>query len=360
MFIKKTNQRDMVALLLVFSALLGSTATVEGNQSNLRTGNGGGGQETHERQLILGGKEQDRIKSFAFIVTYDPEDEKFKQCGGTLVEENVVLTAAHCVEGEKFPVLVALGATYAKQGFEDDLKAAERKESIPGANDVGKDGWQLGHNAKHISTVTKNKDNWVTHKDYKGENDGFRHDIALIKLDDPAQTTACCFFSPDAKIQDLQNNSDEPKDDDKVYAIGHGNTAKSVPSEVLKVGKMVVDASGEACKDSKEFDNEIMVCAKNEKWKDVEKEVLKRAQNNEKQPNDEEIKEMFDGYGTPCKGDSGGPLYSKSFARDKADTDDQVGITSHGSFSCAGWEVFTRVGYYKDWIVQEAKKLSEK
>ncbi|OXA46324.1 trypsin delta [Folsomia candida] len=97
-------------VIVVFTALLGNTQSVEGHPTNFTT-NGKG----IENNILIVGGEPANIEDFPYQVSLQFNGAHF--CGGSLISPDRVLTAAHCTNGKEASTLsVRAGSSYHKAG----------------------------------------------------------------------------------------------------------------------------------------------------------------------------------------------------------------------------------------------------
>ena len=212
-------------------------------------------------------------------------------CGGTLISEDTVLTAAHCVDG------VSASSIFVTVG-EYDLT-------------IDTDGEE-----RDITQV-------YVHNDY--DDSTFQNDIALLRLKQNVETDNLARLTLTQTETVIENESN-------TKVIGWGTTEAYAPTDYDSVEHEISNTLLEAtvplrtdavCTTSYEdhatkYDSSTMLCA------------------------------GFDEGGTDaCHGDSGGPL----LYNDNGDWK-QVGIVSWG-YGCANANspgVYTRLAVYDDWI----------
>ncbi|XP_033126775.1 transmembrane protease serine 3-like [Anneissia japonica] len=228
----------------------------------------------------------------------------FFTCGGSLYENQFIITAAHCVYNSLNPA-----------GWRVYLGKQELSTSV-------EDNAQFSSTISHI----------VLHEDYNPTT--LDNDIAILKLTEPV--------SPPPNADSLINNICIARPDmifspgSMCFITGWGATSESgLPASSLLEAEVPYIGEGSACY---EFDGYTaddftpnMICAGYE-----------------------------DGGVDACQGDSGGPLVCKYPDSDgNVDRWYLVGITSWG-YGCARAEtpgVYTKVQNYNNWIIQEVVEL---
>ncbi|KAF2898008.1 hypothetical protein ILUMI_08173 [Ignelater luminosus] len=258
-----------------------------------------------EQQRIYGGTEAS-IGEFPWLALLESNENGFI-CGGVLINNRYVLTAAHCIDDTI--VSVRLG--------EHDLGAEEDCEGdTPG----------LGYCSDN--PVDVEVEERIMHKLYDPNNEQNVHDdIALIRLKKEIAYTnfikpICLPLSSELKHATFTG--------EKVSVAGWGKVENGEPSDIkLKVEVPIV--SNEDCvKYFIESGIEItktQICAGGEKGKDS------------------------------CEGDSGGPLMYRDTTADEENWV-CVGVVSYGIGRCGSEHqpgVYTRVAEYLPWIFDTIK-----
>ncbi|KXJ82932.1 hypothetical protein RP20_CCG010586 [Aedes albopictus] len=243
--------------------------------------------------LIVGGTPA-KPKEFPHMAALGwrrPSDNTtFFRCGGTLISERFIMTAAHClvhIEGA-FPSFVRLGDVHL---LRDDDEARPRDYEI--------------------------KD-YILHRNFRRKN-GMYNDIALLKL------TKDVAFNDYIRPACLYGEETAPSE--TAIATGYGKLAYEADfsNELMKVALQIYDK--ERCnknyagiKELREGMKDGQLCAGDTRG----------------------------GYDT-CKGDSGGPLQITEQGNHCSFI--VFGITSMGQY-CGGTTpaIYTRVAAYLDWI----------
>jgi hypothetical protein len=256
---------------------------------------------------IFGGTETE-VNEFPWLtlLQYRKGDRLFFGCGGVLLNENYVLTAAHCLDAALPPGITLVGV---RLGEWDTTTEKDCDDSF--ANEV-----ICSEPAVDIPVAEK-----IPHEGYDPANQHHYNDIAILRLASPVRFSdfikPICL--PSTQTLKSVNHVGEP-----MVVAGWGRTETKAKSErKLKVQVDGVDLNQCAYKYSSINVNlqQTQVCAGGLEGQDS------------------------------CQGDSGGPLMTR-YTTGKAFWY-LVGVVSFGPRDCgsAGWPgVYTDVSKYIDWI----------
>lgn len=236
------------------------------------------------------------IQNFINIFAEDNIGDKSYRCGGSLINNRYVLTAAHCTTDDVYE------ATAVRLGVWSIDVLSTEPIIIP------------------IETI-------INYAEYSKE---LRlHDLALLRLQHPVQFTE--YIQP-VCLPKFNNFGDSSYTGAKMEITGFGSTEHGQISNI-KLKTIVEVWNMEKCI---------------QQYREVFGVTLQNSQM---------CAGGVLGVDS-CKGDSGGPLLLKQFEFDGSYYYYLAGVISHGLFPCAqeGWPgVYTRVGYYLNWIRETVK-----
>ncbi|MDW2090383.1 serine protease [Vibrio sp. 1865] len=268
---------------LCFAVSLSTTAEVE-NDNRL--------SEQGISTAIIGGQQatQNQLPFFARLILHKTGANQFANiCGGTIVNDRFILTAAHCVE----PSVFTDGWTI------NDLRVLVKN---PTMNDV------FVEEFKDVRSIT-------IHPDYV-PSDLWINDIAVLELTRPITDNVQSITLP----QDFGDYSS--KSVYQIFGLGQTSTNDESPPNYLRWAEVKPLTDTQCVSLVTGFNAQESLCANG---------FPERS------------------YTGICRGDSGGPLTYK----DNNGMYQQIGIVSYGSSVCESAaipSVFTEILNYATWI----------
>lgn len=268
---------------------------------------------------IIGGKyvAENSVIGASTIGIYNIEDES--ACTGTLISENVVITAAHCITTKPQNLRIIFG---------NELSATLNTREPDIQNEFVR-----------RATAT------IIHPFYTGDEEkpSEWNDIALIQFVGK--------LPPGYKIVQMLSDESMLKMGTVVTMAGYGVTRVQVTNvnekKIPNLEKAI--ASGDIACDEPEI-GEKQKCYKIEFQGDDDL-LMTTAILESLLPSEIRLDESH-GHGT-CVGDSGGPAF--------IETQGQYyffGITSRGSYACDSHGIYTNALFYKTWIDDSIKLLT--
>ncbi len=259
---------------------------------------------------IIGGTlvtESDPIHRFT-VGLYDKKTRFV--CTGSIISENLILTAAHCIESSPENIIIIFGLDFSAYDS-NQLKSLRMAHSV------------------HV------------HPNYKTEN------VSDLNWNDLAIVQFLGGLPEGYRPIEILKNSNLLKSGTAVQIAGYGATGVDLEEVSFKKDKKFKQglASGEIICHDKNFNHCYRISF-------LGTDQLRSAPAYIEGFTEKEIRmNESKGHGT-CVGDSGGPLIYQS-----ENTLNLIGVTSRGSLFCDGPAIYTNAVEYLDWIERTAVEL---
>ncbi|CAF2572957.1 unnamed protein product [Rotaria sp. Silwood2] len=236
---------------------------------------------------IVGGEEAIPL-SWSMMVSIQHRSSHKHFCGGSILADSYILTAAHCVDGQTPDQILVVAGIHNKSD-EDGL-------------------------IRRVAQIFVHP-HWSSYQN--------QHDIAILRLSQPLEFIYNRFLTRTCipHVHWPNNIQDYPSTSTRLAAIGWGRTkmndSVSSPDNLLQVEVFTIDNNDPICNKSL-YDAEIQFCAA-----------------------------LYEGGKDSCQGDSGGPILQWL-----GDRWEQVGLTSfsQGCAVAGDPSIYTRLSYYNHWI----------
>ncbi|UJR13114.1 hypothetical protein I4U23_000138 [Adineta vaga] len=250
---------------------------------------------------IVGG-ENALESSWSMIVSLRGNDKNKHICGGSILSDSYILTAAHCVEGGSIfntPIHISIVAGMT--------------------------------NLSDSKRIHRSVNKIYIHPDYLGYRDRYRHDIAILYLNEslkinthPSLTKTCIH-----RVDPPLISHEYIKNGTRLSVIGWGATYDKFnpePKILQQTEVFAIDNNDLTCRKAMN-DSLTQFCAG-----------------------------LYQGGKDSCQGDSGGPIFQWTGLYWE-----QVGIVSHGDGCAVAGQpgVYTRLSYYYHWINNILKTNNE-
>lgn len=276
--------------------------------------------EIKKDAAIMGGTlvgEKEAIYT-GIVGIYDQRDKAL--CTGSLIGQNFVLTAAHCVQTKPSRLKIVFG--------------------------LDMDAIMSTHEPDVLQAYTRSVVSFKVHPNYNpnevDNKDSDWGDIAVIKFSGT--------LPPGYKPVPLLANDSILKRGQIVTVAGYGVSQVDVaPVDIKRISNIdqAIQDGEVLCEDDTTRKNCVAVDMSGDGVLRQTTVSVSSVQETEFQLDESK------GHGT-CAGDSGGPAYIEQ--------DGQyflLGVTSRGSALCAGTGVYTNAVYYKDWIASTVQQLQQ-
>lgn len=231
---------------------------------------------------------------YAMLIEYIEGNNYYNfTCGGSVVNDSFILTAAHCVDRYKNT---------------DTLKVVTKNQS---SRSIFIDEFRT------VKAIT-------VHPNYVGANDAFINgdDIAVIELNYPILDNISSMRLA------LEQDTVQALDSEKLTVIGNGLINNFGASATLQQGE-VFSISNDACNglNPDEAFNEV-ICVTSIIDEMADEDALSQS----------------------CSGDSGGPLH---YFDENSQRYQQIGLVSYGEEGCqfsSYASIYTKVSHYNEWL----------
>lgn len=272
--------------------------------------------ELRQQEGVVGGTlvaEKSALAS-GIVSVYDIKDNAI--CTGSIIAENFILTAAHCVPNKTQNVKIVFG-------LDVDATLAIREPDVK-------------------QELVRNVIAMVAHPDYKPEEHETKQtdwsDIAIMKFQGPLPAG----YKPVSLLEDVNVLKRGVLVTVAGYGVSQVDTEPVDPKKVRDLDQAI--EYGEVI-----CDQNLRNCLKVDMSGDG---VLRQTQAPISFVHETEVRlDESKGHGT-CSGDSGGPAYIEKNGQYYL-----FGVTSRGSGTCDNVGVYTNAVKFKTWIAETLNKL---
>ncbi len=237
--------------------------------------------------------------SYVYLYYYiqDNDTRNYGFCGGTIINRNHILTAAHCVDANDNNVA------------EEGLLFTSVIANLDSVQEIYNQSTEI----HYVSKV-------YVYDEYKPDPD-LLNDIAILELETPLDVPESAFVNRFSFDENMYRDASE-----RFITVGHGLSGRPVETALLQKTELTY-VENAACNFYDNGAPETQLCMEGEITDGLENAV--------------------------CGGDSGGPLYWEYNG-----VNYQVGLTSYGpalgcgttNTSVGATSVFTELADYNDWI----------
>uniref|UniRef100_A0AAG5DTX7 Peptidase S1 domain-containing protein n=1 Tax=Anopheles atroparvus TaxID=41427 RepID=A0AAG5DTX7_ANOAO len=271
-------------------------------------------------QLIAYGQEA-RAYAFPWMVLLESTKSEELPCGGSLINDRHVLTAAHCVKARTITgVRVGVHDLNADGRCDDSIHFTDDYDIIDGDAEPDVDGWYYASCGPSVQRIPIEE--IMIHPKYSPRSK--RNDLAIVRLQYP--TIIGYSVIPICLPLTAQLRAYRPSDS---FVTGWGVTETGERSAVLRYAVLPTLPLPDCAMRIKELDRMIML-------------------------DDGHLCAGGNNKSAHCHGDSGGPLqYISESTRFVLQGVVSFGLKTCGTKIAPG--VFANVSHYIDWIVQEGR-----